>query len=1168
MSNKRRQQPSLPTDPSDPCEDDDLLAESARERLESFFGHLGQEDVGDIRPSEPEWQPSRSVSEWAGLIWASVPPALRWWVTEVERQDPLSPQRRCLPMLRALVAAWAEKDLPSAERFAYIKLLFESQRCPEEHLCFLESRESVFAAFPTAFGRSEYKWDDTTAPIEQVLSIVDCFVTLCEDGDIPGMLEWDPITRITDPVNFKAGGVHEPEVVKRWEAMPGCAKRVVSWVKNKVFIKPVRKVKKIRKRNAPCLRAEDPRFDAEKAAFVAKKFGEDRKAGVIKRLGPDNPPHATCPISVVPKAEGSKDKYRIIGSMIALNKFFPGWRMRFEDLRHFSSIFSDEDWLFNLDLKAAYHTILTHPWLARLLGFYWDGAYWHWTCLPFGFRLSPYVFCRVVKQVVKLWRRAGISVLSYVDDQAGAGNSFVAAIRTRNRMLRDNEFYGFSLASKSAPLPMQRIVFLGFVHHLACPTPKLHVPTPKVEALEALAKDSIESIAAEASYSQITAGLRRIVDVCCGKCCMAIALWLLFPTSTWILAIDLLPDHDGPGGFWEGIPEEVWPYITYICVDVIEMSIERIEREVRSAWGCGLSGVAYMHWSHMCDSLSRASNRGPTRGMHRYPDFSPKSDLAINHDERFHFFLRVLREFVRRVPLACVSVENPLSPAFLAFADLHQLASEPGWRLIERADHCVMANHFDVEPVPNKPSTWLVYGLPAEVEFPICDRSCRYRVHPASRLHRRLVCPRKGMHPRQSVIESKGEKSRIPFGAAQFIFGWHLVWLRSSVAESLADDARRLPMRKVAKIVGRLIAMGLAVSPARLMCNDLMRVMYSNERVDWEAWVRTDPAAAAELLWIARHLSEWNRRGLPIWKTQQVVDVVLTQDASPTGVGFRLDFGDGSPAHEQHIPFAWREAGLHHVHREMLGLVFAVLVSKHRLTDRAIQIRVDSTSTVKYVRDRGGASEVMTYLTKKLWGLFIRHRVSLASVSHLAGVEMVRSGVDGLSRPAPARALSERDRAEWQLTPNCWSWVVDTLRRQGIELSCDRFASRANRLCERFCSLQLEPGALTPPNCLAHDWSKEKGWNWAFPPLTVISKVLQLVVQQQARAVVLVPEWRMHWYTTAMRVATSVVPITGPGPFFRRLRDGQWQEVEKFVFRPLLLVVDASGSGGGADRTE
>ena len=43
-----------------------------------------------------------------------------------------------------------------------------------------------------------------------------------------------------------------------------------------------------------------------------------------------------------------------------------------------------------------------------------------------------------------------------------------------------------------------------------------------------------------------------------------------------------------------------------------------------------------------------------------------------------------------------------------------------------------------------------------------------------------------------------------------------------------------------------------------------------------------------------------------------------------------------------------------------------------------------------------------------------------------------------------------------------------------------------------------------------------------------------------------------------MKLAGSVIPITGPGPFFRRLRDGQWQEVDSFVFRPLLLIIDAS----------
>ena len=44
------------------------------------------------------------------------------------------------------------------------------------------------------------------------------------------------------------------------------------------------------------------------------------------------------------------------------------------------------------------------------------------------------------------------------------------------------------------------------------------------------------------------------------------------------------------------------------------------------------------------------------------------------------------------------------------------------------------------------------------------------------------------------------------------------------------------------------------------------------------------------------------------------------------------------------------------------------MVSIRFLEDRAVQVRVDSRSTVKYVRDRGGQSEVMNFLTKILWG--------------------------------------------------------------------------------------------------------------------------------------------------------------------------------------------------------
>ena len=1156
---KPRREPVLPSDPSDPCAGPDPLSESAREKLERFFGSVGSVEGEHIRPTEPEWLPSRSVKEWAELIWHSVPQALRWWVESVEGYSPLDEGSKCLPLLRALV-----KDKSDELRFEYIRLLFISQKCPQEHRGFVESREAVFAAFPAAtFGRSEYKWDDDTTPIEKVLSVVDCFVTLCEADPVPHMLDWSPITRVVQPTGFKAGGVHEPDVVERWEEMPGCAKRVLSWIKNKVFIKPVKKVRKIRKKNARCLRKEDGNdlFDEEKFQFVDGKVKEDRKAGVVVRLGPDNPPQATCPLNAVPKPGGGKEKYRVIGNMRQLNKYFPGWKMKFEDLRHFCSIFAADHFVFNLDLKAAYHTVLANPWLARLFGFHWDGSYWHWTCLPFGFRLSPFVFCRVVKQVVKLWRRAGLSVLSYVDDQAGGAPGFVAAVRARNRMLRDNTWYGFTMAHKSVPLPMQRSLFLGMYQHLACPVPKFHVPTHKVEALRALAEESVQSLAAQASWQEVSSGTRRIGEICCGDCRVSLAHWVQFPTSTWILAVDVLPDDDSQEGFWSGIPAAARPYITYVKLDVRELTLDRLRLEVKQAWGCGLSGVAHLHWSHMCDTLSRASQRGATEGLHRYPNWAPKSELAKNHDERFHFFLQVLREFVHHAPLACVSLEQPHSEAFLSFADLHELSREPGWRLVVQADHCSMANHLDIEAglvFPKKPTTWLLYGVPSEVEFPVCNKSCPFRIHPDSKLHKKVVCYNKRMHQDQSVVATTREKSHIPYGASFRIYEQHLVWMRSAVATRLAASANLLPMRKVAKIVGRLVSMGFAIAPSRLMCRDLVRTLYSNEQVDWDAWVLTEPAAVAELIWIVKHLAEWNARGIPIWKQERIVDLVLTQDASPVGVGFRVESGVAGRALEGHVPFSWQEAGLAHVHREMLGLVVAVKVALPLLEDRAIQIRVDSMSTVKYVRDRGGQSEVMNFLTKIVWGLFISHRVSLVKVCHIAGVEMVANGVDGLSRPTPPKVLSELDRAEWQLTPDSWQWVVTQLRARGIELSCDRFASRANRLCSRFCSLQVEPGALSPPDCFTHDWATERGWNWAFPPLRDISRVLGLVSQQRARAVLLVPDWRMHWHTRAVELATAVIPFQGDGPFFRRLRDGEWQEVERFVFRPKLLVVDAS----------
>ena len=83
-------------------------------------------------------------------------------------------------------------------------------------------------------------------------------------------------------------------------------------------------------------------------------------------------------------------------------------------------------------------------------------------------------------------------------------------------------------------------------------------------------------------------------------------------------------------------------------------------------------------------------------------------------------------------------------------------------------------------------------------------------------------------------------------------------------------------------------------------------------------------------------------------------------------------------------------------------------------------------------------------------GLAIRHRISIAEVGHISGVEMVKVGVDGLSRPIVPKALSEADRADWRVAPELWCRIVNSM--YPLEFTCDRFASRANALYSFLCS--------------------------------------------------------------------------------------------------------------------
>ena len=73
------------------------------------------------------------------------------------------------------------------------------------------------------------------------------------------------------------------------------------------------------------------------------------------------------------------------------------------------------------DLKSSYHHLDIFPAHRKFLGFSWafeDGVPWflQFNVLPFGLSTAPYIFTKLLRPLVKLWRGRGFHSVVYLDD--------------------------------------------------------------------------------------------------------------------------------------------------------------------------------------------------------------------------------------------------------------------------------------------------------------------------------------------------------------------------------------------------------------------------------------------------------------------------------------------------------------------------------------------------------------------------------------------------------------------------------------------------------------------------------------------------------------------------------------------------------------------------------
>jgi hypothetical protein len=170
-------------------------------------------------------------------------------------------------------------------------------------------------------------------------------------------------------------------------------------------------------------------------------------------------------------------------------------------------------------------------------------------------------------------------------------------------------------------------------------------------------------------------------------------------------------------------------------------------------------------------------------------------------------------------------------------------------------------------------------------------------------------------------------------------------------------------------------------------------------------------------------------------------------------------------------------------------------------------------------------------------------------VSHIPGIQNVL--VDALSRMEIT--------GDYQLRPEIYQTCTAMLR---VNPTIDLFAHNQNNKCPRFVALPgvRSEGAVALDAFDVQDWSKEVAY--LFPPVQIIGRVLQRILDDKAVAVIVVPKWPSQpWWGLLRPIALSIVELGEskdvllPGP---RMRES---DSDKKLPPGLFVMALVSGRG-------
>jgi hypothetical protein len=239
--------------------------------------------------------------------------------------------------------------------------------------------------------------------------------------------------------------------------------------------------------------------------------------------------------------------------------------------------------------------------------------------------------------------------------------------------------------------------------------------------------------------------------------------------------------------------------------------------------------------------------------------------------------------------------------------------------------------------------------------------------------------------------------------------------------------------------------------------------------------------------------------------------VFLESDASDEGWGGikRLDtFPFKETTNGSWFP---EEIQMKNNYLELKGAMFTIFAFCKNMQNIHIRIASDNTTAVSYINKQGGKIRHLNVVARKLWK-WAKFNDNWISAVHISGVENPEADFE-------SRHINQS--LESSLNEGIFQKICKNFGKPDIDL----FASRTNRKLEKYVSFSFDPFAWKM-DAFALDWTNL--FVYSFPPVQMISKVVQKLKREKPRIILIVPDWPMQaWYTEVFSLTNDYFLFSG-----------------------------------------